>query len=98
MNPDKDVPLTTADFKKIMMDFDLRVQCDSVHSLGTGTITKKNADSVLKHVPEEAAKKYQAKNLVGRTWIRFKESMVESKHDVIERGGPIYDSILMPAK
>ncbi|MGY8641355.1 MAG: hypothetical protein ACKVJU_09710 [Verrucomicrobiales bacterium] len=88
MNPDKDVPLTTADFKKIMMDSTYEFNV-TPFILGTGTITKENADSVLKHVPEEAAKKYQAKNLVGRTWIRFKESMVESKHDVIERGGPI---------
>ena len=88
MNPDKEIPLTREEFVTAMMESEYEFNV-TPYILSSGIISKDNAESVLKHIPEEASKKYRAKNLVGRTWLRFKESMVESKHDVINRGGPV---------
>lgn len=88
MNPDKVMPLTRADFVREMKTsrYDFNAE---PFILSSGTITEDNADRILSGLPEEALKPFRKKRLIGRVWIRFRESMVESKHDVINSGGPI---------
>ncbi|MCB1091530.1 MAG: hypothetical protein KDL87_08360, partial [Verrucomicrobiae bacterium] len=54
----------------------------------SGTITAGNADTILRSLPAEGKKGYRKQDLIGRTWVSFKESMVEAKHDVLNLGGP----------
>lgn len=88
MNPDKLMPLTRAEFVREMKAsrYDFNVE---PFILSSGLITEDNADAILAGLPEEALKPFRKKRLIGRVWIRFRESMVESKHDVINSGGPI---------
>ncbi|MDF1824686.1 MAG: hypothetical protein P1U68_08595 [Verrucomicrobiales bacterium] len=88
MNPDKVMPLTRADFVREMKTskYDFNVE---PFILSSGVITEDNADTILAGLPEEALKPFRKKRLIGRTWIRFRESMVEAKHDVVNSGGPI---------
>ncbi|NNE92329.1 MAG: hypothetical protein HKN23_11830 [Verrucomicrobiales bacterium] len=88
LNPDDEKPTTVKAFIRVMKEskYDFNVK---PFILASGTITEENADTILAHVPEEAPKKHKKKRLMGRTWIKFKESMVENKHDVVNRGGPI---------
>ena len=88
MNPDKAMPLTRAEFVREMKTsrYDFNVE---PFILSSGLITEDNAEAILAGLPEEALKPFRQKRLIGRVWIRFRESMVESKHDVINSGGPI---------
>ncbi|MEM7602797.1 MAG: hypothetical protein AAF357_15470, partial [Verrucomicrobiota bacterium] len=88
MNPDKAMPLTRADFVREMKAsrYDFNAE---PFILSSGIITEDNADIILAGLPEEALKPFRKKRLIGRTWIRFRESMVEAKHDVVNSGGPI---------
>lgn len=88
MNPGKAMPVTRSDFVRVMKDsrYDFNVE---PFILSSGVITEENVDSVLASLPEEALKPYRKKRLAGRVWIRFRESMVEVKHDVLATGGPV---------
>ncbi|MEM1440718.1 MAG: hypothetical protein AAGF67_00145 [Verrucomicrobiota bacterium] len=88
MYPDKVMPLTQSDFVREMKEsrYDFNAE---PFILSSGVITEDNKDVILSSLPEEALKPFRKKRLVGRTWIRFRESMVEAKHDVVNSGGPI---------
>lgn len=59
----------------------------------SGTITAQNSADVLKNLPEGG--KYKQADLVGRSYVSFKESMVEFKGDkVFVRGGAVAGSFL----
>ncbi len=88
MNPDKAMPVTRSEFVRVMKEsrYDFNVE---PFILSSGVVTEDNADSILASLPEEALKSYRKKRIIGRVWIRFRESMVEVKHDVIATGGPV---------
>ena len=88
MEPDKAMPVTREDFVRVMKEskYDFNVE---PFILSSGVVTEDNADTILADLPAEALKPYRKKRIVGRVWIRFRESMVESKHDVATSGGPI---------
>lgn len=88
MSPDKEMPLTRGEFVRVMKEsrYDFNVE---PFILSSGVITEDNADAILAALPEEALKSYRKKRIIGRVWIRFRESMVEVKHDVITTGGPV---------
>ncbi|MEM7696984.1 MAG: hypothetical protein AAF236_01105 [Verrucomicrobiota bacterium] len=88
LNPDKQMPLTVSEFVEVMLKSKYQFNARPF-ILSSGRITEGNAESILRDLPEEAPKKYQPERLVGRTWIRFKESMVEARHDAYNRGGPV---------
>jgi hypothetical protein len=55
----------------------------------SGTITQENVEQVLKMLPSDGKKEYSKKNLIGRDYLSFKESMVEFKSKKAAlRGGP----------
>lgn len=91
MNPDKIMPLTREEFIKAMMESKYEFNAKPF-ILSSGVITESNADTILAGLPEEALKPFRKKRLIGRVWIRFRESMVEAKHDVFPSGGPISTS------
>ncbi len=97
MNPDKVMPVTLADFihemKESRYDFNVKP-----FLLSSGMITEDNVDTVLSSLPEEALKPFRKKDLMGRVWIRFRESMVEAKHDVVNAGGPITTNSVVAAQ
>ena len=88
MNPGTLMPVTedelVAGLKESAYHFNVKPFIRS-----SGKITRENAGTILKKLAPAAVKGYRAGDLVGRTWISFRESMVEVKHDVINRGGPI---------
>ncbi len=88
MNPDKEMPQSREAFVRVMResDYDFNVE---PFILASGTITEGNADTILADLPKEAKKPWRKKNLIGRTWISFRESIVEVKHDVLTTGGPV---------
>lgn len=88
MNPDKAMPLTRAEFVHEMKTGKYKFNAEPF-ILSSGVITEDNADIILAGLPEEALKPFRKKRLLGRTWLRFCESMVEAKHDVVNSGGPI---------
>lgn len=88
MNPEKVMPLTRQEFVRAMKESKYDFNAEPF-ILSSGVITEENADSILAGLPEEALKPYRKKRLVGRVWIRFRESMVEAKHDVFNAGGPV---------
>lgn len=88
MNPEKEMPLTRDELVEAMMNSAYEFNAKPF-ILSSGAITEANADAILADLPREARGSFRKKQLVGRTWIRFRESMVEAKHDVIPRGGPI---------
>lgn len=60
-----------------------------------GVITSFNIEKVLKYLPENAIKEYRAENLLGRSFVQFKESLSEFKPTkVMIRGGPVAASDL----
>lgn len=87
-NPDKVMPVTAEELIEAMMNstyaFNIRPFIRA-----SGTVTAANAETVLKHLPPEGGKAYRRENLIGRTWVSFRESMVEAKHDVVNLGGPV---------
>lgn len=88
MNPNKVMPLTKSEFLREMKNSRYNFNAEPfIHS--SGVITEDNADHILAGLPPEAKKPYRKSRLIGRTWIRFRESMVEAKHDVINAGGPV---------
>ncbi len=88
MNPDKVMPLSVDEFIDAMAESKYEFNARPF-ILASGIITEANADEILKNLPDEAPKKRKAKNLTGQVWIKFRESMVEVKHDAFEMGGPI---------
>lgn len=88
MNPDREMPLTRNEFIEVMMNskYEFNVK---PFILSSGIITAANADSILADLPAEASAPFRKNLLIGRTWIRFRESMVEANHDVVIRGGPV---------
>jgi hypothetical protein len=88
MNPDREMPLTLHEFKETMMNskYEFNVK---PFILSSGVITAANADSILADLPAGASGPFRKNLLIGRTWIRFRESMVEANHDVVTRGGPV---------
>jgi hypothetical protein len=88
MNPDKEMPLTRAEFVRTMKESRYEFNIEPF-LLSSGKITEENADEVLAGLPDEALKRYRKKKLIGRVWIRFRESMVEGQHEVITSGGPV---------
>lgn len=88
LNPDKAMPLTRAEFVEAMRESTYEFNAEPfIHS--SGVITEANADMILEDLPAEALEPYRKERLTGRTWIRFRESMVEAKHDAIPDGGPV---------
>ncbi len=63
-------------------EFDLRPY---LHS--QGTITAANVDSVLRNLPEGAKPEFRKNQLIGRTWVAFKESSIELNTDGFIRHG-----------
>jgi hypothetical protein len=62
-----------------------------------GTITKFNIEKVLRNLPAVTLKKYSKKKLIGRTYVAFKESMVEFKSKaLINKAGPTPGSFFGP--
>lgn len=88
MNPDKSMPLTKEAFVRTMKEsnYDFNIE---PFILSHGVLTASNAESILSGLPAETPKKFRPKKLIGRTWIRFRESMVEAKHDAFTTGGPV---------
>lgn len=88
MNPNKVMPLTKSEFLREMNASRYNFNAEPF-ILSSGVITESNVDEILAGLPLEAKKPFRKKRLIGRTWIRFRESMVEAKHDVINSGGPV---------
>jgi hypothetical protein len=88
MNPNKVMPLTKSEFVREMSASRYNFNAEPF-ILSSGVITESNADEILAGLPLEAMKPFRKERLIGRTWIRFRESMVEAKHDVINSGGPV---------
>ncbi|MEC5128950.1 hypothetical protein VSU19_19465, partial [Verrucomicrobiales bacterium BCK34] len=88
MNPDKTMPLTKEEFVRTMKEsnYDFNIE---PFILSHGIITESNAESILRGLPAETPKKFRPEKFVGQTWIRFRESMVEAKHDAFTTGGPV---------
>ena len=87
LNPDKAMPLTRGEFVEVMRESTYEFNAEPF-ILSSGVITGP-ADEILAALPREALESYRKSDLTGRTWIRFRESMVEAKHDVIPDGGPV---------
>ena len=96
MNPDKVMPLTREEFIKAMMESKYEFNAKPF-ILSSGVVTESNADAILANLPKEALKPFRKKRIIGRVWIRFRESMVEAKHDVLPSGGPISTHITTTA-
>ncbi len=88
MNPDKPMPTTKSELIDAMLNSVYQFNMEPF-ILSHGTITEANADTILSGLPKETPKKYRPKKLIGRTWLRFHESMVEAKHDAFTAAGPV---------
>lgn len=88
MNPDTEMPLTLTEFVDAMMASKYEFNVEPF-ILSSGVISEANAEAILKDLPLEALSPFRKNRLLGRTWIRFRESMVEANHDVVTRGGPV---------
>ncbi len=88
MNPGKLMPATEDEFVTGLLESQYQFNVKPF-ILSSGVITTANAGEVLRNLPTAALKGFRTKDLIGRTWVSFRESMVEVKHGVINRGGPI---------
>ncbi len=77
-------------FKKSIFKFEIKH-----HIYKSGVLNKNNIDQVLTNLSPYALKKYQKKNLLGRTYVTFHEALVEYKSNkILTRGGPTAGSML----
>lgn len=71
--------------------FDLRP-----YILAHGTITPRNRDDILRHLPRDAEAEYDPSDLVGRQWVTFRETGVELRPQGYVRrcdGAALHDDI-----
>lgn len=74
---DKQYPTSIKELKDAVMEFYEFDLAPYIHS--NGTITEDNAEEMLANLPKGGKKKYKADNLIGRTWVAFREAGVELK-------------------
>ncbi|MBT7670548.1 MAG: hypothetical protein HN623_13255, partial [Bdellovibrionales bacterium] len=83
-----DHPVTVKELTSCLRDSSYKFNL-SPYITFAGTITKENIDRVLKELPRDGKKRYSKKELLGREYLSFKESLVELKiKKAALRGGP----------
>ena len=81
-------PVVYEDLRKCLLESSYEFNLDP-YKYETGELTADNIDQVLTHLPAEALEDFRKKDLVGRHYVTFRESMVEvdPPGSVVRRGG-----------
>ncbi|MBK6688743.1 MAG: hypothetical protein IPG45_29995 [Deltaproteobacteria bacterium] len=86
--PGEVVPTNASEFVTAMMASAYKFNAKP-HLQSAERITEANVDRIIAALPEGTAALYPREKLLGRTVLTFKESMVEAKHEVLGRAGPV---------
>lgn len=86
--PGEVVPTTASEFVSAMMASAYKFNAKP-HLQSAEKVTEANVDRIIAALPEGTAARYPREKLLGRTVLTFKESMIEAKHDVLGRAGPV---------